>query len=131
VTDVSTSLAEYALWKKPSTILQFAVQETFWSGLLARGFVEFASSGRTYHRDELIARSVEENDHAAQAQSELLAREYVLTFISADAVLLTYQTQHKESAGSQRHVLRSSIWKYADGRWQMLFHQGTLAQPAA
>ena len=30
--------------------------------------------------------------------------------------------------GSLQHVLRSSIWKLIDGRWQMVFHQGTLSQ---
>jgi hypothetical protein len=26
---------------------------------------------------------------------------------------------------TQQHSLRSSIWKWADERWQMVFHQGT------
>lgn len=98
--------------------------------LLAEGFVEFGSSGSAYQRDELIARLVQEDKDDDEALAKLDACEYALTSISADAALLTYRTQHKESDGGQRHVLRSSIWKFADGRWQMLFHQGTLTSDA-
>ena len=97
--------------------------------LLAQNFVEFGSSGAMYRRDELIARLVQEDDVESQEQSKMNAFDYVLTSISDDAFLLTYRTRHWEEDGTQRHVLRSSIWKDMDGRWQMLFHQGTLTKP--
>ena len=51
--------------------------------------------------------------------------DYALTPISTDSALLTYRTWRRQADGSERHVLRSSIWKHDGRRWQMLFHQGT------
>ena len=130
MTDLSTRLAEIrsleeALHRPSVRRSRDALEQ-----LLAQGFIEFGSSGSVYRRDELIARLVQEDDNGDEVQSELGACDYALTSISADAALLTYRTYHKESDGEQRLVLRSSIWKYAEGRWQMLFHQGTLTKPA-
>jgi hypothetical protein len=39
---------------------------------------------------------------------------------------VAYRTVSRISTtGEQRRTLRSSIWKRIDGRWQMIFHQGT------
>lgn len=43
--------------------------------------------------------------------------------LSEDAVLTTYRI-HDETRNQE--TLRSSIWKWKDGRWQMFFHQGTV-----
>jgi hypothetical protein len=45
--------------------------------------------------------------------------------LAPGVVLVTYRAgrQHGSEAS-----LRSSIWKRIDGRWQMLFHQGTVAR---
>jgi hypothetical protein len=51
------------------------------------------------------------------------------TVVRAPAVVLvTYRAgrQHGSEASSEAS-LRSSIWKRIDGRWQMLFHQSTVA----
>jgi hypothetical protein len=129
MTDLSTRLAEIrsleeALHRPSVRRSRDALEQ-----LLAKGFVEFGSSGAVYHRDELIVRLVQEDNDNDEVQTELGACDYALTSISTDAALLTYRTHHKESDGEQL-VLRSSIWKYAEGRWQMLFHQGTLTKPA-
>lgn len=91
--------------------------------LLAEGFHEFGSSGTVYRRDAMIELLVQEDDSADDG--ELHSADYSLTPISADAVLLTYRTWRIRSDGSERHVLRSSIWKHDGQHWQMLFHQGT------
>lgn len=91
--------------------------------LLAEGFHEFGSSGRVYSRDVMIELLLQEQDSAEDG--ELQSADYALTPISADAVLLTYRTWRRQADGSERHVLRSSIWKHDGGRWQPLFHQGT------
>jgi hypothetical protein len=93
--------------------------------LLAEGFAEIGASGRAYHRAEMIELLVSESDDAND--TKLLATGYSLRSISADAVLLTYRTFRVERDGSERHVLRSSIWTRRDGRWQLVFHQGTIA----
>ncbi|MCQ4632442.1 DUF4440 domain-containing protein [Shinella sp. CPCC 100929] len=97
--------------------------------LLAEGFVEFGSSGTIYRREETIALLAEEGDETDDGALE--AGDYCLKPISGDAVLLTYRTCRTRRDGSQRHVLRSSIWKHDGHRWQMMFHQGTVARSAA
>lgn len=92
--------------------------------LLAREFVEFGASGTQYGRAEMIELLCAEGDEPDDGG--LQATDFALTPISSDSVLLTYRTVRKESDGSQRRALRSSIWKQTAGRWQMLFHQGTL-----
>ena len=91
--------------------------------LLAIDFVEFGASGTVYGRSEIISSLVQE---AADDSDELIAKNFALTTVSADAVLLTYESQRRRNDGSVRCVLRSSIWKYNGADWQMLFHQGTI-----
>ncbi|MBB4231739.1 DUF4440 domain-containing protein [Rhizobium mongolense] len=112
-------LLEEALHRHEIRRSRTAVEE-----LLSEDFVEFGSSGAIYRRNEIIDLLVQENDNADPG--ELLAYDYSLTTISSDAVLLTYRTRRAREDGSERHVLRSSIWKHSEIGWQMLFHQGTV-----
>ena len=95
--------------------------------LLADGFGEIGASGTVYRRDVMIGLLLQEDDSADNG--ELHSGNYALTPISADAALLTYRTWRRQADGSERHVLRSSIWKHDGRRWQMLFHQGTPTRP--
>lgn len=97
--------------------------------LLAEGFVEFGSSGTVYDdRNELIARLAAEKTE--EASPSIISRDYTFRPISPDAVLVTYRSiRQAGEKGLERHTLRSSIWQRIDGRWQMLFHQGTLTTP--
>ncbi|WP_370676933.1 DUF4440 domain-containing protein [Pleomorphomonas sp. PLEO] len=53
--------------------------------------------------------------------------EFAVHSIASDAVLVTYRSSRRRSDGTVgKSTLRSSIWKLIDGRWQMLFHQGTI-----
>ncbi|UPA26774.1 DUF4440 domain-containing protein [Shinella oryzae] len=92
-------------------------------GLLAVGFVEFAASGTAYNRDTIIDLLLQED---GGGNDGLTTANYALTTISDDAVLLTYDSERTQPDGTKRHVLRSSIWKRNEHRWQMLFHQGTI-----
>ena len=93
--------------------------------LLAEGFVEFGSSGTIYaDRNELIMRLAAERKEAPSPP--IAARDYAFRPISPDAVLVTYRSIRPATGDrAARHVLRSSIWQRIDGRWQMIFHQGT------
>lgn len=77
--------------------------------LLADGFVEIGASGTVYGRrniiDLLLQKSDVENGH-------LRSSNYALMPISNDAVLLTYETERLYQDGSERRVLRSSLWKH-------------------
>jgi hypothetical protein len=85
--------------------------------LLDEDFTEFGSSGQAYGRAEIIAALVIE---AGQAGPPVRSENYRLKRLSETVALLTYET-----AGSHRRVLRSSIWRLANGHWRMVFHQGT------
>ena len=82
--------------------------------LLADDFIEFTSSGKKKNKRDCL-------DGLATPKM------YVLNFdikrLSLDTVLTIYdlidETRMNES-------LRSSVWKQIDGRWQMIFHQGTI-----
>ncbi|NLR96639.1 DUF4440 domain-containing protein [Rhizobium sp. P38BS-XIX] len=93
--------------------------------LLAHGFVEFGSSGTVYDdKDDLIALLAAESPDPASPP--VIASDYAFRAISPDVVLVTYRTIDESIP---RHVLRSSIWQRIDGRWQMIFHQGTPTAP--
>ncbi|SFM47684.1 hypothetical protein SAMN04487943_1219 [Gracilibacillus orientalis] len=47
--------------------------------------------------------------------------------LSSDCVLATYRVKDKTR---KQDPLRSTIWKFIDGRWQMFFHQGTIIKPS-
>jgi hypothetical protein len=87
--------------------------------LLADDFMEIGRSGRLYDKAQILS--------ALGAESGVLAVEtdnFKFRPIADGVVLLTYFTRTTDDAGSYS-ALRSSIWKQIDGRWQMLFHQGT------
>ena len=94
--------------------------------LLTEDFFEFESSGRTYHREDMISLLVQEG--ADEPREALSFDNYSLSPISANAVLLTYRTCRKRPDGLKGHVLRSSIWKRSESGWKMMFHQGTKAE---
>jgi len=85
------------------------------SGLLAEGFIEFGSSGRVWNKAAIIESMRKEDvDH------QITVEDFAAHELASDVVLVTYIS--KKDAAS---TLRSSIWKRLDGKWQMIFHQGT------
>lgn len=83
--------------------------------LLADEFFEFGSSGRVWYKKDCV----EGNGLTVYNMS---LYDFDIHPLAPDVVLTTYRV--KDETRNQ-HTLRSSIWKYIDGRWQMYFHQGT------
>ncbi|MDX8361530.1 MULTISPECIES: DUF4440 domain-containing protein [Bacillaceae] len=83
--------------------------------LLSENFFEFGSSGRVLYKNEDIS------DDGIGAVKMTLS-DFDIHPLSQDVVLTTYRIYNEES---KQHTLRSSIWKYSNGSWQMFFHQGT------
>lgn len=83
--------------------------------LLSDDFLEFTSSGRIKNKQDclngLSLHSMELND-------------FEIRVLSPNVILTTYRIYE---VSRELHTLRSSIWKYSEGRWQMSFHQGTPA----
>ncbi|GAU85814.1 DUF4440 domain-containing protein [Bosea sp. BIWAKO-01] len=94
--------------------------------LLADGFVEFGRSGGVYEKAAVIRSLVGDSSEQRDVPA---ARDFVLRSLADDVVLLTYLSFRVANGREERHTLRSSIWRFIDGRWQMVFHQGTPAGP--
>jgi hypothetical protein len=89
------------------------------SSLLADEFREFGSSGRTLSKTEIIDLLQSESSACRSLKN------FEAHLVSEQAVLVTFRAI-KEVVGSLPvESLRSSLWVLRDGRWQMLFHQGS------
>lgn len=82
--------------------------------LIADAFVEFGSSGKIYHKNELLEELPLEEPQIYKVLN------FSTSELAEDVVLATYLV---EIDGARS--LRSSIWKYNGDAWQMIFHQGT------
>jgi hypothetical protein len=92
--------------------------------LLADDFLEFGASGATYNKRQIIALLVNDPQSALPRYAAL--QNLKINWLADDVALLTFRSS-KSSPRSTRAVRanRASIWKKIDGRWQMVFHQGT------
>ena len=92
------------------------------SELLADEFVEFGSSGRIFNKSAIIAALVSEIGNTQVSVEDFTVRE-----LAPNIALVTYVVTKPfgAPAGVARTSLRSSVWQMRDGRWQMIFHQGT------
>ncbi|MCA1057724.1 DUF4440 domain-containing protein [Rossellomorea aquimaris] len=83
--------------------------------ILADEFFEIGSSGRILYKNEEIS-------DKGIGLVKMKLDHFEIHPLSEEIVLTTYKIINEET---QQHSLRSSIWKWVDGRWQMYFHQGT------
>jgi hypothetical protein len=88
------------------------------AALLADEFIEFGSSGRIYDK-QLIIRLLQEDP----GEARLTLVEFSARRLSADVVLVTYRVV-------ESRTIRCSIWSLREGRWRMVFHQGTKIENA-
>jgi len=94
------------------------------SDLLADDFVEFGKSGRVYDKQITIEALAQEEVSVSTPPLEVA--DFTAKPLSEDVVLVTYKSIRPLAQDQQSNeTLRSSIWKRIDGRWQMIFHQGT------
>ena len=92
------------------------------SQLLAKGFVEFGSSGRTFTKEQIIA------SLGAELPVKRTLEEFRLELLAPHIALVTYRACcHTEPPV---YTLRSSIWQQRREQWQMVFHQGTISAAA-
>ncbi|KYG30768.1 DUF4440 domain-containing protein [Alkalihalobacillus trypoxylicola] len=86
--------------------------------ILADDFFEYGSSGTViYKKDCIVEGGIEVGD--------LSLFEFDIHPLSTESVLTTYRVRDETK---NQDTLRSSIWKWIDGRWQLFFHQGTVAK---
>jgi hypothetical protein len=88
--------------------------------LLADEFREFGSSGRIFDRREIVEAL------RTEPRVQFSVADFRATVLGEGVVLVTYRAvRRNESDDSELASLRSSLWVLRDGRWQMVFHQGT------
>jgi hypothetical protein len=90
--------------------------------LVADDFVEFGRSGRVWTKSTII-------ESLLQAPSvEIEIDSVQCRHICDSVVLLTYRSR-RVGEDHSADTLRSSIWQRRDDVWQIIFHQGTQAEP--
>ena len=93
------------------------------SELLSNDFIEFCSSGIIYHYNNGDVFDKNVNPHEIKWE----IKEFETRQLSNDSILVTYKLlKNSELNENIKYSLRSSIWKYLNGKWKMIFHQGTL-----
>ncbi|MFG6116161.1 DUF4440 domain-containing protein [Halobacillus sp. MO56] len=85
--------------------------------LLADDFVEYSSTGEIYDKENILNRLPNEDDPG------ITMRDFEIKYLSSTSVQTTFKVFIESK---QKHSLRSSVWKFYEGRWQMTFHQGTV-----
>jgi len=87
--------------------------------LLADEFIEYGWSGGIYDKKQIIE-GLQGEDHVKISISD-----FAVAVLASSVILATYHAVRHESDGRKSYSLRSSIWKFVNGRWQVVFHQGT------
>ena len=91
--------------------------------LLADDFVEFGSSGGVFNKQQVIEALEQEGPPDPTIRLSLV--DFIARRLASDVILVTYRTIQEDGPERRQSKLRSSIWKLIEGRWQMVFHQGT------
>lgn len=100
---------------------QVRASEARLNELLADEFIEFGSSGRIYDKPSII-RELGESGFLAGFE----IGDFRLVMSGEDSALVTYHCEVRSDSGQViRKSNRSSSWRLIDGRWQLVFHQGT------
>lgn len=91
--------------------------------LLADEFIEIGSSGGVFDKQQIIE----------SLQNEPVIHRSFMDFktsiLAPDVILAIYRAIRHGAPGERPTIsLRSSVWKLINGRWQMIFHQGTLTR---
>ena len=93
--------------------------ETELDELIADDFIEFGSSGRIYDKS-LIIDTLKNSEEYKNSMIDFYVQE-----LSKEISLVTYGAVRENSDGVKYYSLRSSIWRLRNGKWQIVFHQGT------
>ncbi len=88
--------------------------------LIADDFAEVGASGRSFGKDDVLARLPSESGVSFHAD------QLAVNLLSPTVGLVTYAAM-RNADGTAVHSERCSIWRLNHGQWQMVYHQGTVA----
>jgi hypothetical protein len=89
--------------------------------IIADDFLEFGSSGKTFTKPEVIKALADQ----PFAKTEI--SDFGIKYLAENVLLATYIAA-RISNNNKTFSLRSSIWMFKEGRWQIVFHQGTKSE---
>jgi hypothetical protein len=92
--------------------------------LLVSDYFEVGASGRVYDRDlvlDIVVDRYERDDPGVLNEVE----DFRVREIAPDTFIATY-TLHQPDGHASRVTRRSTVWTNASGRWQAVYHQGTI-----
>jgi hypothetical protein len=93
------------------------------SKLLADDFREVGASGRIYDKAEILQTLPDE----APAESYVIS-DFIASELDIYVAMVSYRLETRHAGDeAPRRTIRTSLWRLAEGGWQMFFHQGTLA----
>lgn len=93
--------------------------------LLSDEFVEFASSGVAYDKARIL--EVLQDEALADDPVTRSIAHFEVVRLDDDLALTRYRLLRRRSTQDMpTQSLRSSVWRRSEGRWRMLFHQGTM-----
>ncbi|MFJ9453166.1 MULTISPECIES: DUF4440 domain-containing protein [unclassified Herbaspirillum] len=87
--------------------------------MTADDFWEIGASGDIYDRNFVIETLLER--YETQEEGDFSCREFHIRQLADDLYQLTYLLQQ-----SGRRTRRTTLWRNTDGKWKIVFHQGTL-----
>lgn len=91
--------------------------------LFAADFREFGSSGRVFDAPTVL--SALDAVTRRQNRGVITLDGFRAERVATNVILATYLARSPAGPGWRSPTLRSSLWCKREGRWQIVFHQGT------
>lgn len=87
--------------------------------LIGEDFEEIGSNGKVSSREEVIEWMINKDKNIKWSLNDFRIRK-----LTPELVIAIYTASKNDQVNSNGSI-RSSIWKNCDGKWKMIFHQGT------
>lgn len=88
--------------------------------IFSEDFIEFGSSGSIYNKKQVIVYLQQISTYKTSIEN------FDINILTENVVLVTYKAEKFDNYKGERiKSLRSSLWKFSDNKWQIVFHQGT------
>ena len=100
---------------------QFGRKRHDFEAMMDKGFWEVGASGNIYTKDHVLD-TLEERYSKSYEETWQNPRDFKCRQLSEDIFLLTYTLTQDNT----RITRRSTIWKFYDGNWKIMYHQGTV-----
>jgi len=100
---------------------ELGISRDVFESMVSDDFWETGASGKRYSREYVI--EVVTRRYAGDYQDEWRTDEFYCQEISTNHYLLTYTLYQ-----SERITRRATLWRYSNGHWVAMYHQGTVVE---